>query len=501
MPNSVSVRALSELDAATSFAVPVVFDNGVAIVAEAVATELAGHVIPHELSAEWCEARGLSERAGSAAVLASVNGPSVVLVSLASSYNVAESYRLAAASARAAVRGGSLAFLLPTEAIEDVALAAQAVAEGALLSSYDYKKPDVTLDFSIVALGTPLPTIEDHAAAVAGAARGSAIADVTNWAKRLVDTPPNVMTPKELARTVADTASELEHVHVEVWTESKIRDERMGALLAVSSGSAEPARVVYATYEPPAAVAHIALVGKGITFDSGGLAIKPLNSMAEMKTDMSGAAVVSAVFVAVARLGLPVRLTLVVPMAENMSGDRAVKPSDVVVSRAGITIEVENPDAEGRLVLADGLTLAVESNPDAIIDVATLTGAMCTALGDECAGFFASTDELSVRVMDASDQSGEGFWPMPLFAKYEKDIASEVADMKNRGKPNGWGGAIWAALFLQRFTDGRPWAHLDIAGPARANSARGYTTKGGTAWGTRTLIALLEQVAREAEEN
>ena len=501
MPNSVSVRALSELDAATSFAVPVVFDNGVAIVAEAVATELAGHVIPHELSAEWCEARGLSERAGSAAVLASVNGPSVVLVSLASSYNVAEAYRLAAASARAAVRGGSLAFLLPTEAIEDVALAAQAVAEGALLSSYDYKKPDVTLDFSIVALGTPLPTIEDHAAAVAGAARGSAIADVTNWAKRLVDTPPNVMTPKELARTVADTASELEHVHVEVWTESKIRDERMGALLAVSSGSAEPARVVYATYEPPAAVAHIALVGKGITFDSGGLAIKPLNSMAEMKTDMSGAAVVSAVFVAVARLGLPVRLTLVVPMAENMSGDRAVKPSDVVVSRAGITIEVENPDAEGRLVLADGLTLAVESNPDAIIDVATLTGAMCTALGDECAGFFASTDELSVRVMDASDQSGEGFWPMPLFAQYEKDIASEVADMKNRGKPNGWGGAIWAALFLQRFTDGRPWAHLDIAGPARANSARGYTTKGGTAWGTRTLIALLEQVAREAEEN
>jgi leucyl aminopeptidase len=497
MGNDVAVRALQELDANTSFAVPVVFDDGAGRVAESVPGTIAGITLPREFSSEWCQARGLSERVGSAALLASVDGPSVVLVSLGASYNVVESYRLAVAAARSALRGQPLAFVLPTEAIEDVASVAQGVAEGALLSAYEFKTLDAPVNVSIVALGTPLPTIESHASAVEGARRGSIVAALTNWAKRLVDTPPNHMTPKELARTIAGAIGECDTTSVDVWTESKIRDERMGALLAVSSGSAEPARVVVASYEPAHAVAHIALVGKGITFDSGGLAIKPLNSMVEMKTDMSGAAVVSAVFIAAAKLALPIRLTLVVPMAENLLGDRAVKPSDVVYSRAGISIEVENPDAEGRLILADGLTLAVEANPDAIIDVATLTGAMCTALGDECAGFFATTTDLTERVLQASDASGEGFWPMPLFSKYEKDIASDVADLKNRGKPNGWGGAIWAALFLQRFTDGRPWAHLDIAGPARASSARGYTTKGGTAWGTRTLLALLTQVASE----
>jgi leucyl aminopeptidase len=265
--------------------------------------------------------------------------------------------------------------------------------------------------------------------------------------------------------------------------------------LAVSAGSAEPARVVVASYHPANAIAHIALVGKGVTFDTGGLAIKPLNSMIGMKVDMSGAAVVAGAIDAVATLGLPIRVTMIAPLVENMSGDRAIKPTDVVTSRSGRTIEIENPDAEGRLILADALTLAVEASPDAIIDVATLTGAMMVALGDDCAGLFASDDVLSARLLAAAAAAGEPLWPMPLLQRYNVDIESTVADLKNRGKTNGHGGAIAAALFLEHFAEGLPWAHLDIAGPATTESSSGYQSKGATAYGVRTIVTMLEQLA------
>jgi len=492
------VVALDDIAAAGLIAVPVTFTDGVAHVAQDIPVDVAGMVLPRALSAEWCAGRGLKADAGSAVTLPAFDGPSVTLVSLGTSDEEANNYRLAAASAVRAARGAAVAFLLPTSSIANAGDMAQAVVEGAVLASYDYKKPEDDAQLFIVALGTPLPSVETHGDVVAGVRRGAVIAECANWAKRLIDTPPNFMTPKELARQFAIRLSDLADVEVDVWTESRLREERMGGVLGVSAGSAEPARVVIASYEPENAVAHYALVGKGVTFDSGGLAIKPLPGMVEMKTDMSGAAIVAGVIAAVATLKLPVRLTVVTPLVENMSGDRAVKPSDVLTSRAGITMEVINPDAEGRLILADGLTVAVEKEPDAVIDVATLTGAMAMSLGDDCAGFFSTSASLTAGLEAAAAASGEGFWEMPLIASYEKNIKSDVADIKNLGKLGGTGGAIVAALFLQHFTNGLPWAHLDIAGPARSGSTHGYLNEGATAWGMRTLVALLSDVAATA---
>jgi leucyl aminopeptidase len=291
-------------------------------------------------------------------------------------------------------------------------------------------------------------------------------------------------------------------VIVDIWTEPRIREERLGGLLGVGEGSAQPTRLVYATYDPSPdeALPHIALVGKGVTFDSGGLSLKSGVGMMGMKTDMSGAAIVMAAVSIASRLELAVKVTAIAPMTENLPSDRATKPGDVLTIRNGMTIEVLNTDAEGRLILADGLSLAVEANPDAIIDVATLTGAQVVALGDEVGAIFASTDELADYFEAASARSGELFWRLPLYSSYEAQFESDVADMKNIGKP-GNGGTIVAALILQRFTDGRPWAHLDIAGPSRSDASRGYTTKGSTAFSTRTIVEFLEAVADVAVED
>jgi leucyl aminopeptidase len=269
--------------------------------------------------------------------------------------------------------------------------------------------------------------------------------------------------------------------------------------LGVGEGSAQPCRLAYATYDPnpEAELPHIALVGKGVTFDSGGLTLKTGEGMMAMKTDMTGAAVVMAAVSIASRLGLQLKITAIAPMTENLPSDRATKPGDVLTIRNGMTIEVLNTDAEGRLILADGLSLAVEANPDAIIDVATLTGAQRVALGDEVGAIFTSTDELADYFAIASARSGELLWRMPLVESYESTIESDVADMKNMGK-TGSGGMIAAALILQRFTDGRPWAHIDIAGPGRSDSNRGYTTKGATAFSARTIVEFLEAVAEEA---
>jgi leucyl aminopeptidase len=219
--------------------------------------------------------------------------------------------------------------------------------------------------------------------------------------------------------------------------------------------------------------------------------------MMAMKTDMTGAAVVMCVMSIASRLGLKVRVTAIAPMTENLPGDRAVKPGDTLTLRNGMTAEVLNTDAEGRLILADGLSLAVEANPDAIVDVATLTGAQAVALGEEIGALYATTDELADYFSAASERSGEALWRMPLYDGYESHIESDIADMKNIGKP-GKAGSISAALFLRRFTDGRPWVHLDIAGPGRSEAAKGYVTKGATAFGARAIVEFLEAVVRDA---
>jgi leucyl aminopeptidase len=253
--------------------------------------------------------------------------------------------------------------------------------------------------------------------------------------------------------------------------------------------------VVYATYKPKVKgnVPHVVLVGKGITFDSGGLSIKPATGMMTMKTDMTGSAVVMAAIGLASRLDIPVQVTAIAMLTENVINGSATKPGDVLTIRNGTTVEVLNTDAEGRLVLADGLTLATELTPDAIIDVATLTGAQVVALGDEVGAIFASTDELANAFACASVATGEPLWRLPLVDAYESHIDSDIADIKNIGKA-GAAGTISAALFLRRFTKGMPWVHLDIAGPSRADQQRGPVTKGGTAFSARTIVEFLSQL-------
>ena len=476
--------------------VPVTFRDGAATIAESVPTTLGGQNLPRFLAKEWCAQQGLKSDLGSAIVLRSLKGTNVALASLGAGVPSLEAYRLAGAAAVRSAGEGSVAFFLPTDGLDDPRGAAQALVEGALLASYNYKKNEVTTTFDVVPLGVPLPSVATHDAVTEGVTRGEHVARGVNWAKALVDAPAGYLPPKELARQVEARLDTDEHVTVEAWTEPRIREERLGGLLGVGQGSAQPTRLVYATYDPnpDAKLPHVALVGKGVTFDSGGLSLKTADGMMTMKTDMSGAAIVMAALSIASRLQLPLKVTAIAPMTENLPSDRAVKPGDVLTIRNGMTIEVVNTDAEGRLILADGLSLAVETAPDAIVDVATLSGAQRVALGDEVGAFFASTEELAAAFVDASARSGEPLWRMPLQSNYESHIESDVADMKNQGKV-GNGGMISAALLLQRFTDGRPWVHLDIAGPGRAESSRGYTTKGASAFSTRTIVEFLQDFA------
>jgi len=416
-----------------------------------------------------------------------------------STLNDLEHYRVAGAAAVRLAGESSVAFLLPTDGLDEPGDVAQALVEGALLGSYAFKASHADTTFDVVPLGSPLPTVESHNLVSEGVRRGAIVAEGVNWAKHLINTPAGSLTPRDLAKRALERLEKDPFVRVEAWNESRAREERLGALLGVGQGSAQPTRLVYAVYDPQpgVAMAHIALVGKGVTFDAGGLSIKPADSMTTMKTDMTGAAVVLSALSIASRLALQVRITAIAPMTENLLGERALKPGDVLTARNGMTIEVLNTDAEGRLILADGLSLAVEANPDAIVDVATLTGAQKVALGDQVGAMFATTDELAHYFSAASAASGEALWRMPLVAGYESHIESDVADMKNIGKA-GQAGAIAAALMLQRFTDGRPWVHLDIAGPGRAEAAKGYVTKGATAFGARTIVQFLRDVADAA---
>jgi len=496
MPPTARISTPAEVATSPTIVVPVTFDEGIGHVADCVPATLGEHSIPRQLSVEWCTRQQMKADAGSVAVLRALEGPNVAFVSVGTESSVAENYRLAGAAAMRCCGQQSVTFLLPTEALGAAREVAQALVEGALLASYSYKSDGPELSFDVVPLGTPLPSVEAHDAVTDGVARGVIVADAVNWAKRLIDSPGGDMAPRELARQVEVRLEHDEFVTVESWNEPRIKEERLGGLLGVGAGSAEPTRLVYATYDPRPgeALAHIALVGKGVTFDSGGLSLKPPTSMEAMKTDMSGAAIVMAALSIASRLRLAVRLTVIAPMTENLPGDRAIKPGDVLTIRNGTTIEVLNTDAEGRLILADGLCLAAEAKPDVIVDIATLTGAQRVALGDELGALFANTDELASLFNDASRRSGEGFWRMPLHEGYTSHIESDVADVKNTGK-TGTAGTIAAALILRRFTDGRPWVHLDIAAPGRAESARGYITKGATAYGTRTIVEFLEAVS------
>jgi leucyl aminopeptidase len=327
----------------------------------------------------------------------------------------------------------------------------------------------------------------------------SIVAEAVAQARTWVNTAPADTRPPAFAQAIKEWAGSVTEgsTRVTIWDERKLERERCGGILAVGAGSEVPPRLVQLTYQPERAKAHLALVGKGITFDSGGLSIKTGTGMQTMKMDMAGAATVAAAIGAIARLGLPIRVTAIACIAENMPSGSATRPGDILTMRNGATVEVLNTDAEGRLVLGDGLALAAEAKPDAIVDVATLTGACIVALGDRTAGVMSNDQALQGKVVDAAKAAGELVWPLPIPEEMtEKVKSSKIADLKQHN-PKPAGGALFAAEFLHAFVGDMPWAHLDIAGPAyNEDSPYGYVPFGGTGFAVRTLVQLAEHMSR-----
>ena len=319
-------------------------------------------------------------------------------------------------------------------------------------------------------------------------------AEATNLARDWVNTPGKDKSPESLAQLIADAASG-SILDVEIWDRPKIVSESLGALLGVAAGSDRDPRVVILKYRPDGAKRHLALVGKGITFDSGGLSLKPAKSMEEMKDDMSGAAVVAAATIGAAKLQIPLNITTIAPLTDNAVGGDATRPGDVLRPLDGPTIEVLNTDAEGRLILADGLGLSRTFDPDVTIDVATLTGAVSVALGRELAAVFSSDDETAELVLASASRAGEPFWRLPLHRNYRRTLDSNVADIKNVSGSR-YGGAIVAALFLAEYAGAGPWAHLDIAGPARSRKTVGELVEGASGVGVRTLLDVANSLAQ-----
>lgn len=315
------------------------------------------------------------------------------------------------------------------------------------------------------------------------------VAEAINGTRDLVNTPPSDLNPVTFADFAVSLGKEIKGLNVTVWDEKKLEAEGFGGILGVGKGSVVPPRLVRVEYKPRKAKKTLALVGKGITFDSGGLSLKPANSMETMKSDMTGAATVLHTVAAAARLGLNVGVTAWLCLAENMPSGIATRPGDVLTMYSGRTVEVTNTDAEGRLVLGDGLTRACEENPDAVIDIATLTGAQIVALGTKISGVM-GTDDIRNEIIEAADVAGEEMWPMPLPAQLKESLKSEVADTKNSGTRPG--GMLVAGLFLSEYVGETPWAHIDIAGPSFNEGApTGCTPKGGTGVAVATLLAWL----------
>ncbi|WP_277050228.1 leucyl aminopeptidase [Ruania albidiflava] len=397
-----------------------------------------------------------------------------------------ERLRRAAGSATAALAGTAKVVLaLPTDGAQDVG----AVAEGALLGSYVYDRPGTDKD----SIKAPVGAVEIAAGArskglKAALTRAEVTAAAVHAARDLVNTSPNLLYPASFAERAAKAVKGTK-VSIKVLDEKQLRDGGYGGITGVGQGSARPPRLVRLSYSPARAKRTVALVGKGITFDSGGLSLKPPKSMETMKSDMAGAAAVLHTVIAAAALELPVAVTGWLALAENLPSATAQRPSDVITIRGGKTVEVLNTDAEGRLVLADALVAAGEEKPDLLVDIATLTGAQMVALGSQV-GAVMGTDAERTAVAEAASRAGEQFWPMPLPEELRASLNTPTADLANIGERMG--GMLVAGLFLKEFTGGLPWAHLDIAGPAfNEGGARHYVPKGGTGMGVRTLVELL----------
>ncbi|MEU9606782.1 leucyl aminopeptidase [Streptomyces sp. NPDC048057] len=410
------------------------------------------------------------------------------------SYDAEALRRAAGTAARVLTGTKKAAFALPISEAADTA----AIAEGALLGAYAFTayqggadaKGSGKAPLAEVALLGAKPRDKAHKAA---AERALALAEEINRARDLINTPPNDLTPEAFA-AVASAAGKEHGLKVQILDEKALVKGGFGGILGVGQGSANPPRLVKLTYTHSRNAKTLALVGKGITYDSGGISLKPAGHNETMKCDMSGAAAVFAAVVAAARLGLPVNVTGWLALAENMPSGTATRPGDVLRMYSGKTVEVLNTDAEGRLVLGDALWKASEEKPDAIVDVATLTGAMVLALGNRTFGIMANDDAFRTAIHEIADEVGEQSWPMPLPAELRKGMDSPTADIANMGERMG--GGLVAGLFLQEFVgEGITWAHLDIAGPAFHEGAPyGYTPKGGTGSSVRTLVRLAERM-------
>jgi leucyl aminopeptidase len=333
--------------------------------------------------------------------------------------------------------------------------------------------------------------VADAAACEGPVRRAQVIAGAVALARDLANSPSLGKSPQWLADEAARRTAEC-GVRVRIWPAQELAAAGFGGILAVGSGSARPPALIELSYDPPAAQAHIVLVGKGITFDSGGLSLKPNDNMMLMKTDMAGGGAVIAVMTALAELGVRSRVTGLVAAAENMPSGSSYRPGDVISQYGGTTVEVLNTDAEGRIVLADALAYAVaELAPDQIVDIATLTGAARVGLGTTHAALYATGDSLAAELLAAGQASGDALWRMPLEDEYRPSLDSPVADIAHVARDHNPAGSIIAALFLREFAAGIPWAHLDIAGPGRSGAEDGERSKGATGFGTRLLLTWL----------
>ena len=448
---------------------------------------------------------GLTGKAGQTATVptsGTIKAPLLVLVGLGSDATPHAVRRGAGAAARCLNNTASVALALPATDAELV----RAVVEGYLLGAYSFDtykseaakdRPGEVVVLSDQSRKVAVTTAFEQAQVVA-----AAVARTRDW----VNTPPGDLTPPAFADAVVAAGKKRPRgaakVTITVMDEGQLEAAGCGGIIGVGQGSDSPPRMVKLSYAPAGATQHLALVGKGITYDSGGLSIKPGASMVTMKMDMAGAAsVVNATF-AIADLGLPVRVTAFAPLAENMISGAATRPGDVLTMYGGTTVEVLNTDAEGRLVLADAIGHAVEEEPDLIVDVATLTGACVMALGDRVTGLFGNDDALVRRVAAVADRAGEAFWHMPIPDEMGEKVRgnSKIADLAQHNTDR-WGGACYAAAFLREFVGDVPWVHLDIAGPAyNEKGAYGHVTSGGTGASVATLVELARDLADGSDE-
>ncbi len=479
----VSTRAPSSVDAAV-IAVPV---RRVEAPGEAPSVALGpgGTELAEEFGADLSALLVAAGATGAAGTVTTVPFPGRIVHLVGVGAATPDELRRAGATLARSAAGAEVVSSSVHAAVEhDAEAGLTAFVAGAVLGSFRFslrtEEPGTAPVRRIVLAGSPVDAgVLDRAEAIAAA----------GWRSRALATvPANVKNPAWLAARAEEIAAEA-GLSCQVWDERKLAAEGFGGILAVGRGSASPPRLVRLDYTPRRSgrrTRHVVLVGKGITFDTGGLSIKPAEAMTTMKRDMTGGAVVLATMAALAAVDCPVKVTGLVPMAENAVGGDAMRPGDVITHWGGRTTEVTNTDAEGRLVLADALAYAVaELRPDVLVDVATLTGAMKVALGLHLGGYFATDDTLAGRLADASAVSGERLWRMPLAQEYAGLLSSSVADSDNAP---GKAGAITAALFLQAFTGGLPWAHLDIASVGDAPEDDGEWTPGPTGFGPRLLL-------------